>query len=103
MNIDKLKKSLSSETPNLAVEQQILRDAVTGYLYGILDSAGITQKALSRRMGISPAAVSKLLSGDHSRNFTLDKMTEIAFHLGQVPVINFRPLKAKDRAILPVN
>ena len=96
MDIAKLKEYFPPDAPDLAIEQQTFRDQVTGYLHQILESSDITKKDLSRKIGITPAAVTKLLSGD--RNFSLDKLTEIAFRLGYVPSIEFRPMGNQDDA-----
>ena len=83
MDIAKLKEYFPPDAPDLEIEQQTFRDQVTGYLHQILESS-------NQNMGVTPAAVTKLLSGD--RNFSLDKLTEIAFRLGYVPSTEFRPM-----------
>ena len=94
MDIAKLKEYFPPDAPDLEIEQQTFRDQVTGYLHRILESS-------NQNMGVTPAAVTKLLSGD--RNFSLDKLTEIAFRLGyvpsiEVPSIEFRPMGNQDDA-----
>ena len=59
MDIAKLKEYFPPDAPDLEIEQQTFRDQVTGYLHQILESS-------NQNMGVTPAAVTKLLSGDRN-------------------------------------
>lgn len=81
-----LKKRLAKK-PSLKVQQQVIRGLVTGKIYDFMEKEGVTKATLSKKLGISKPAVTTLLSGD--RNFTVDKLTEIAYYMDRTPKIDF--------------
>ena len=51
----------------------------------VMDEIGMSRSTLSRRMGVSPASVTRMLGGEH--NATLETMFRAAEALGRVPLI----------------
>ena len=49
-------------------------------VHGAMESAGVSRAELARRLGTSPAYVTKILRGN--ANFTLDSLARLAFALG---------------------
>ncbi len=92
-----LRERVKARANSLAVEKATLRNVVTGQIYDLMGKEGTAKVDLARKMKISKAAVSKLLSGD--RNFTIDKLTHISFVLGFRPVFRFRRATTATRAV----
>ena len=83
-----LRERIKIRADSLKVAKATLRNVVTGQIYSLMDKEGTTKSKLARKMKISKAAVSKLLSGD--RNFTIDTLAHISFVLGFHPEFRFR-------------
>lgn len=88
-----LKKRLAKK-PSLNVQQQVIRGLVTGKIYDLMEKEKLTKAALAKKLGISKPAVTTLLSGD--RNFTVDKITEVAYCMDRTPKIDFVMLNDKQ-------
>ncbi len=85
--LSKFKVNLEKNLNSIDVKKETFRNVITGELYRIMKAEQKNQTDLSLCLGISKAAVSKLLTGD--RNFTVDKIVEIADTLGYLPKISF--------------
>ncbi len=83
-----LRERIKIQADSLEVAKATLRNIVTGQIYSLMDKEETTKSELARKMKISKAAVSKLLSGD--RNFTIDTLAHISFVLGFHPEFRFR-------------
>ncbi len=90
-----LKKRLKSK-PTLQTQQEVVRGLITAKIYALLQQANLSKTELAQRMGISKPAISGLMSGN--RNFTIDKLTEIAYLFNLTPKIDFVPLNARHEA-----
>ncbi len=83
-----LRDRVKTRTDSLEVAKGTLRNVVTGQIYNLMNKEGTSKSELARKMEISKAAVSKLLSGD--RNFTIDTLAHLSFVLGFHPEFRFR-------------
>ncbi|MBA7553795.1 hypothetical protein ES705_46394 [subsurface metagenome] len=83
-----LRERVKNRADSLEVVKETLRNVVTGQIYNLMNKVGTTKSKLAKKMKISKAAVSKLLSGD--RNFTIDTLAHISFVLGFQPEFRFR-------------
>lgn len=83
-----LRERVRIRADTLAIKKATLRNVVTGQIYDLMEKEGTTKSELARKMKISKAAVSNLLSGD--RNFTIDTLAHISFVLGFRPEFRFR-------------
>lgn len=83
----KFKVNLEKNLNSIDVKKETFRNVITGEIYRIMKAENKNQTDLSMCLGISKAAVSKLLTGD--RNFTVDKIVEIADTLGYLTKISF--------------
>jgi len=92
-----LKKRLKSK-PTLQTQQEVVRGLITAKIYALLQQANLSKTELAQRMGISKPAISGLMSGN--RNFTIDKLTEIAYLFNLTPKIDFVPLNARHEAAI---
>jgi plasmid maintenance system antidote protein VapI len=81
-----LKASLKKK-PTLSVQQAVVRGLVTARIYEMLDNNGKTKADLARILKTSRAAITSMLGGD--RNLTLNTITEIAWHFGKAPRMEF--------------
>ena len=90
-----LKKRLRSK-PSLETQQEVIRGLITAKIYSLLQQAGMTKTDLAARLDVSKAAISGLMNGN--RNFTIDKLTEIAYVLDCTPKVDFIPLDARHEA-----
>jgi transcriptional regulator with XRE-family HTH domain len=81
----------------LAYEQELLTGEAADLVAALLDSAGLTQRELADRLGVSEARASRILSG--SGNLTLQSLASIGWALG----IRFRlvPTKVEERHHTP--
>lgn len=85
--LSKFKVNLEKNLNSIDVKKETFRNVITGEIYRLMKAEHKNQTDLSMCLGISKAAVSKLLTGD--RNFTVDKIVEIADTLGYLPKISF--------------
>ena len=85
--ISLLKNEISLQNDSLEIQKESFRNIVTGKICKLMEDEAVTKSGLARKLGISKAAITNLLSGD--RNFTIDKITEIACILGYKPSIFF--------------
>ena len=83
-------KRIEDEKYELDVEKETQRIILTGKLYSLMDKHNISKAKLSMKMKKSRPAITHLLSGD--RNFTIDKLTELAYHIGYKMNVSFTPL-----------
>ena len=81
--LEKFRDKYYSNLDALDVKAETFRNIVTGCIYQIMDNENISKSVLAEKMKISKAAVTTLLSGD--RNFTIDKLSEICYHLSCTP------------------
>lgn len=63
-----------------AFEEELLVGDATDTLAGVLGSLGMSRKELASRLGVSPARVSQILSGEE--NLTLRSLAALAWALG---------------------
>lgn len=94
----KFKRDLPKNLKSLDVQQETIRNIVTGKLFHAIKEEGKSKTDLAKLLGVSKPAISSLLSGD--RNFTIDKLTEISFHINRTPKISFEKnieLKTENR------
>ncbi|ORC35744.1 hypothetical protein B4O97_08895 [Marispirochaeta aestuarii] len=85
--ISALKREAENRKESIDIKKESFRNIVTGKIYGLMKNEKISKTELSQKMGVSKAAITKLLSGD--RNFTIDKITELSNILGYTPAIFF--------------
>ncbi len=74
--------------------KMLLRFNVTDEILTIMEEKSITKSMLARKMKMSPAHISQILSGH--RNFTLDTLTSISMALEHRVEINFKEEKSID-------
>lgn len=72
-------------------ERAILR--VTEEIFVAMEKRGMQRSELARRLGTSPAYVTKILRG--KANFTLESLARIAFALGGEFEFHFSPLDTR--------
>ncbi len=58
----------------------------------LMEQQGISKSDLAKRMGVSPAYITKVLRG--ANNFTLRKLSDAFFDLGHSVDIGYRPLRS---------
>jgi len=75
--------SLNKSDRSLEIQQDTFRNIVTGQIYMAMESESVSKKDLAGRLGVSKPAVTSMLSG--YRNLTIDKISEISFHLNHTP------------------
>jgi transcriptional regulator with XRE-family HTH domain len=61
-------------------EAELLVGEATAIVAALLESSGITQKAIAERLGVTPGRVSQILSGE--ANLTLRSLADLAWALG---------------------
>jgi transcriptional regulator with XRE-family HTH domain len=61
-------------------EEELIVDEAIDTLAGMLDSQGLSQKELAKRLGVSPSRVSQILSG--AENLTLRSLGALGWALG---------------------
>lgn len=87
--MDEIRSTISPEM-KLQTEMSV---AIANRIYEILESKGMTQKELARRLGKTETEVSRWLSGMH--NLTLSTICKISSALGEeivtVPKKEFEP------------
>jgi antitoxin component HigA of HigAB toxin-antitoxin module len=91
--LTKFRNELLANQKSLDVQQETFRNVVTGQINMVMQTDGITKKELADRLGVSKPAVSGVLSGD--RNLTIDKVSEVSFHLDCMP--EFRLVRNRDK------
>lgn len=82
----KLKKELT-EKSSLSVEQETIRNVITGKIYEIMREDNVTESRLASKLKVSTKFVKLLLSGD--KNFDIDLLTEILYVLNRKIHITF--------------
>lgn len=92
--IAKFKKRLESSIDSLEIKKETFRNIITGKIYDIMKISNVNKCELSKKMKVSKASITNLLSGN--RNFTIDKITEIAHQMNYTPSIDFLPRKSID-------
>ena len=75
--MDEIRSTISPEM-KLQMEMSV---AIANRIYEILESKGMTQKELARRLGKTETEVSRWLSGTH--NMTLSTVCKISTALGE--------------------
>jgi Helix-turn-helix len=80
MTTDWLKELRSTEDGRRILEQERLIVEVTEAIAMLLEETDVSRSELARRIGKSPAFVTKLLRGDN--NFTLRTLSDVFFALG---------------------
>lgn len=73
--------------------QDVLIYNTSELVFKMLLDAEVSQSELARRMGVSPASVSQMLSGE--RNLTLRSLANIADALDQSIEISARPIPSR--------
>jgi transcriptional regulator with XRE-family HTH domain len=82
-----LKNRISVRSGTAEIAKATLRNVVTAQLYEIMERERTTKSDLAKKLKVSKAAVSALMSGD--RNFTIDTITHISHVLGYRPDFRF--------------
>lgn len=80
-----------------AFEEELLFGEVTDTVSGLVDAAGVSQRELARRLGVSEARISQILSG--SENLTLRSVAALGWALGVR--IGVSPSQMQNRAGTP--
>lgn len=86
-------------------DKEVLRGEISDQIACLMQAAGASRAELARRMGKSPAYITKILQGN--ANFTLDSLVQIARVLGCkyapvfVPVNVWKQIEAKVLSVSP--
>ena len=72
-------------------QERVLMEA-TEEMCLLMEQQGISKSELAKRMGVSPAYITKVLRG--ANNFTLRKLSDAFFDLGHSVHIGYRPLRS---------
>ncbi len=74
------REAVPDVSPRLAYEEELLRGEAVSLIAGLLETHGITQRELARRLGVGEARVSRILSG--RENATLATIAALGHALG---------------------
>lgn len=76
----RLRNALTDLEIRRAFEEELLYGEATDTIAGLLESLGLSQRELARRLGVSEGRVSQILSG--SENLTLRTLAAVGWALG---------------------
>lgn len=96
-----LREYISKNKNSLEVKKETFRNVITAKIYEQMKQCGKSKADMAKLMGTSKPAVTTLLSGN--RNFTIDKLVEIAFALNSEISITIQPPREKIDATYLVN
>lgn len=94
---NRTKEAMSNVAVRRAFEEELILDEATDTVSALLDSLGLTQRALADRLSVTPGRVSQILSGDE--NLTLKTLGALGWALGVR--FEFMPSPMADRAGTP--
>src|SRR4051794_1958391 len=89
----------SEAEAQLAYEQELLTGEAADVMAALLESAGLTQREVADRLGVTEARVSQLLSG---RNVTLNSLAHLGWALG-VRLMLVPTSMGDERALTPAS
>lgn len=72
---------LNDPSERCLFEQELAIVAATEAIHRWMEMAQTNQASLAEKLGVSASCISQMLDGDN--NFTVRKLSEIMFHLGQ--------------------
>lgn len=87
-------KGLDEDPDSLAME---FAERFDREIHGAMAQAGINRKQLAAKMGISPARMTRILSGE--ANLTIKTMVSIALALGHKVTPCLAPIAARPKAV----
>ena len=80
----------TEEGRKMLMQERVLLEANEGMCL-LMEQQAISKAELAKRMGVSPAYITKVLRG--SNNFTLRKLSDAFFDLGHSVHIGYKPLR----------
>jgi transcriptional regulator with XRE-family HTH domain len=94
---ERMRQALRDPAIRRVFEEELLVGEATDTVAGLIESLGLTQKELARRLGVTPGRVSQILSGEE--NLTLRSLASLGWTLG----VRFElgPVAMSDRAGTP--
>ncbi|MEO5667028.1 MAG: helix-turn-helix transcriptional regulator [Bdellovibrionota bacterium] len=81
-------------TNSATFQEDVALMKAQGVVNELLDKSGLNQKALAKKMEVSPSQICRLF--DEERNLTLRSFVKICFHLGHEVTFGFRSLMKSE-------
>ena len=75
---------------NLIFQIELVKLNVAETVVTLMESASLGKSELAKKMNVSPAFITKILSGDN--NFTLETMVKVGLALNQKIEVRFAPM-----------